>query len=224
MKHLSSDEIIKEYKKGRKNFSKIECKSGNFSEQNLKGIIFRGSDLEGSSFSGCNLDNADFSSCNLQWINFDHTILRRTNFANADLRWAKSTSPTFDRTVFKGANLDEAYIFKADMGSADFTNASKKGMATKFSDISDTDFMTAEHELGRRGISFDVIMSIKSGIEKMRNGWKRFIGVSEEKKAFSKYNKQEKETNADQEYGNKIYVTTDSIYNNKIKYGKKREK
>lgn len=230
MKHLSSEQIIRDYKKGRKDFTGIECKSGNFSGYNLKRIVFRNSNLEGSSFSGCNLDDADFSNCNLQWINFDHASLRRTKFANADLRWAKSTAPIFESTSFRDADLSEAYIFEADMGSADFTGASKERLVTKFSEVTDTDFMTAEQELRRRGISLSIAMKISSGIEKMKKRWKRFIGIGkEEEKKTSVYSANEGSYSKDSATGepcgcNISYGSGGSIYEGRTKYRERGKK
>jgi hypothetical protein len=226
MKHLSADEIISMYKNGERDFSNIECKSGNFAGHRLKGIIFRGSDLEGASFSGCVLDGADFSNCNLQWINFDHASLRGADFTGADLRWAKATAPVFEKTLFIGSNLNEAYIFEANLNEANFTNSTRDRLVTKFSEVSDTDFMTAEDELRKRGMSFDIILKINSGIKRMKQRWEKFIGIGKEeineKPSYDKKEKYAKDEN--NQHKSERYEMTDSIYDSKTEYRKKERR
>lgn len=225
MEHLSADEIIERYKKGERDFSNIESKSSNFAGHRLKGIIFKGSDLEGASFSGSTLDGANFSNSNLQWANFDHASLRNTDFSGADLRWMKATAPVFEKTLFIGANLDEAYIFEANMNEANLTNSIRNRLATKFSEVNDTDFMTSEEELRRRGLSFELVLKINSGIRRMKQRWEKFIGIEKaEEKPISYDKKVGYQKEAKEDYKTQTYGETDDIYDNKTEYRKKERK
>ena len=145
-------------------------------------------------------------------------------FTEADLRWAKATAPVFEKTVFIGANLDDAYIFEANMNEANFTNSSRDRFVTKFSEVSDTDFMTAEDELRKRGMSFDIILKINSGIKRMKQRWEKFVGIGKNETEESKvsYDKGgDYQKGEESQYGIKKYGETDNIYEGKTEYRKK---
>lgn len=227
MNHLSADEIISRYKNGESDFSNTECKSGNFAGHRLKGIIFRNSDLEGASFSGCVLDDADFFHCNLQWINFDHASARRTDFTEADLQWAKATGPIFEKTLFIRANLNEAYIFEANMNETNLTDSIRDKLVTKFSEITDTDFMTADDELRRRGVSFDISLKISSGIKRMKQRWDGFVGVGKTKaETHDDYNDKTgySKDSEGKTYNKSSYNKKESVYDTKVEYRKKERR
>jgi hypothetical protein len=100
-KRYKSEELLRLYQAGQRNFRKANICDQSFRGQDLSGIDFEGADIQGSDFTNAILRGANFRSviAGLQW----NTMLRKTSFRNADLTDADCTLAQFERTDFNGA-------------------------------------------------------------------------------------------------------------------------
>ncbi|MEM7593379.1 MAG: pentapeptide repeat-containing protein [Cyanobacteria bacterium P01_A01_bin.83] len=95
---MDSEELIRLYQEGQRDFSKEYLRS--------------------TSFTNCNLDSVDFSQANLKFAKFYNANLSNANFAESDLSKAK-----FRNANLQNADLSNAKLHKADFESANLSNA-----------------------------------------------------------------------------------------------------
>lgn len=128
LKKMSVHKVLSEYKKGRRDFSNIDCRDGDFGNMNLHGSDFSGSDMSFASFKHADLTDCDFSNCTLDWCSFVWAKLVRTDFTNAKLRWCCLNDAIFEKTVLRKADISWSVLlntkfFDSDIEGADFTTA-----------------------------------------------------------------------------------------------------
>ena len=90
---MNAEELINEYKIGRRDFS--------------------GVDLRGANICMADLTGADLTGANLRGVNLDEAKLRSADLRNADLTGA----------YLRGADLHEASLLKANLTGANLTGA-----------------------------------------------------------------------------------------------------
>ena len=79
MKTRTTEDILRQFRGGFKDFKGVTVEQGRFAKLRLVGIIFEGATLMGCNFAESILQRASFSAANLRNANF-----RRANLAKAD--------------------------------------------------------------------------------------------------------------------------------------------
>lgn len=120
---MDANQVLEEYRKGRRDFSSIRLANANLSGVSLAGIIFNNSNLTATSFMHSDMSNADFSNCHLSRCTFSGAILKGTNFQNADLSYANFKGAYFEATTFNSANLMWAHLCESDLARSIIDNA-----------------------------------------------------------------------------------------------------
>ncbi len=100
---LNAKDVITQYQKGRRDFSKVNLYRLNLEETTLKQAIFR--------------------NTNLMQVNFHKADLREADFANAVLRRGILREAKLNHAFFSQADLQKADLRKADLTLANFSNA-----------------------------------------------------------------------------------------------------
>ena len=97
-KRYKSEELLRLYQAGQRNFRNVHIWNQSFKGQDLSGVDFEGAALQCSDFTNAILRGANFRSviCGVKW----NTTLRKTSFRNADLTDADCTLARFERTDF----------------------------------------------------------------------------------------------------------------------------
>jgi len=166
-KKMTTDEIIKEYKKGRRDFSNIECKWANLINLTFNKVSFRNSDLSYSSFENSTLKDCDFSGTNLEWSSFSSARLIRVNFQNAKISWSKFNDAYFEKVDLRKANLDWAIALNTNiMSQADLRGVNLATFAKDISEIKQEGIERAHAEANKlkSKMPFDVWMKIKFSV------------------------------------------------------------
>ncbi|MGJ5632450.1 pentapeptide repeat-containing protein [Nostoc sp. CALU 1950] len=76
---MNAEELLEEYTRGERNFTRVSIINQSLQEVRLKNITFRNCDLRGTSFAGSDLRSANF---------LDNTKINGTNFHDTDLTGA----------------------------------------------------------------------------------------------------------------------------------------
>ena len=129
---MNREELISEYKSGRRNFRRVDL-----SEQNLSRIDLCGADLSGARLSGANLSGAKLSWANLSWADLSRADLSsadlsdarlsRADLSSADLSSAKLIGAKLICAKLNGADMRGAKLIGADLRSADLSSANLSG-------------------------------------------------------------------------------------------------
>lgn len=100
-KRYTSEELLRLYQAGERNFRKANLCNQSFKGQDLSGVDFEGADIQGADFTNAILKGANFRSvfCGLK----GNLTLRKTSFRKADLTDADCTLASFGKTDFTGA-------------------------------------------------------------------------------------------------------------------------
>lgn len=175
MKKLSSNEIIKRYDLGERDFSGVECIGGWLSGVNLSGASFKGANLSFTSFQGSDLRCCDFSQANLTWTNFVNADLTKAKMRRTKLNFAKLNEAILEGTDLSGADLSYALLFNVNLSAAKTDDATFTMAATHVSQLREQgyDFAMQSLERTRPIIPQDLFGRIKFGssqlIEKARS-------------------------------------------------------
>ncbi|MEL6786991.1 MAG: pentapeptide repeat-containing protein [Cyanobacteria bacterium J06607_15] len=119
-------ELIRNYARGKKEFSNIDLRSISLMGASLSGIILDGSNLRSANLSKANLNGSNLIRVNLNLANLTQTVLTEANLSRSFLKQANLQSAHLGKANFSGAdltgaNLQSAYLAKANFSGADLT-------------------------------------------------------------------------------------------------------
>ncbi len=122
---LNTDEILRRYAVGERNFANA----------NLRCTV-----LIGQNLSQCNLTNAKLNFANLSGVNFSGVDLTSADLSDASLNKANLSEASLYRTLLSRANLSEANLrganlFKASLNDACLLGADLTGANLSFADL-----------------------------------------------------------------------------------------
>lgn len=133
---LKSDELIKRYAAGERNFinANLRCASIahlKLSEANLSYAKLNLANLSEADLSKANLTAADLSEANLSGADLSQAYLVRTNLTKADLQLADLRGANL-----RGANLSEVNLSHADLRGANLASSDLRGANFHFCNLS----------------------------------------------------------------------------------------
>ena len=123
---FTTEEIIKAYDGGRKDFG-------------LK-------DLSMQDLQKADLAESKFHNSKLVRVNFQGTNLAKASFVNCDLRQAMLRNADLTRAIFKSANLENVDLRGANLSFANFKNTKLKGANFCGTNLSDTNLTKEQLE------------------------------------------------------------------------------
>jgi uncharacterized protein YjbI with pentapeptide repeats len=126
---LTTDELLRRYAIGDRNFANANLRCAllceqNLSQSNLTYVKLAFANLSGANLSGADLTAADLSDTNLSRANLSYTSMYRTNLIRANL----------NEVNLKGANLSKASLRDACLRQADL-----RGTNLSFADLRGAD-------------------------------------------------------------------------------------
>lgn len=119
---IDSKTLIKEYKKGKRNFQNVFPAAEAPYETYLKWVK-----LDGADFSRAMLYRAPFDGSSLIGVNFSGAYLEGASFRGAILQNANLSWADLNGTDLSGSDLSEADLSFASLQGADLSNATLKG-------------------------------------------------------------------------------------------------
>lgn len=122
---LSTDELLRRYAAGERNFANANLRCVVLVEQNL---------------SQCNLSNVKFNLANLSRANLSGVDLTSADLSDASLSEANLSQASLYRTLLTRANISQANLrganlFKASLNDANLTQADLTGANLSFADL-----------------------------------------------------------------------------------------
>jgi uncharacterized protein YjbI with pentapeptide repeats len=115
---MSSEELLKNYAEGRREFFDANLKRANLSETDLSEAKLFEADLSEADLFRANLSRANLSRANLSRAN-----LSRVNLSRANLFAANLSDANLSRADLSGADLSGADLSRADLSGADLSGA-----------------------------------------------------------------------------------------------------
>jgi uncharacterized protein YjbI with pentapeptide repeats len=132
-KRVQSDELLRRYAQGERDFENADLKQGhlrraNISGANLRGASLRGADLcwanlTGANLMGAKLTSAELTGAKLRAANFRGCRLCGANLSEADLREAMLRDADLRRANLTEASLSKAELLRADLFGANLSAA-----------------------------------------------------------------------------------------------------
>lgn len=176
MKGISAQDIIEEYKKGRRDFTSIVCKDADFTGMDLSGANFSDSDMSFSTFKTATLNDCNFSNCVLDWTSFIWAKLIRTDFTNAKIRWSVLNDATFEKTILRKADLSWSLLFNVNFHDSDITGADFATAAFHVSQITSGGVIKVQSELERlrSKLPYDLWLTIQFSLNTTRDKFQQF--------------------------------------------------
>jgi uncharacterized protein YjbI with pentapeptide repeats len=131
MKTKTAEDIIRQYKRGYREYKGIIIEPGeNLTNVRLSRADFQGATLVNCNFEGSILQHSNLSAANLRGSNFRRAnmakadlrgadcrgaSLRAVDLSNADLRWANLEGVDLTGAIISGANFDGANLKNANL-------------------------------------------------------------------------------------------------------------
>lgn len=118
---LTANEVINQYKQGRRDFSQANLYRLDLQEANLNRSIFRTAQLIQVNFQKADLREADFANAILRRTSLREAKLHNAFFSNADLQKADFCKADLTLANFQNAKLAEANFCGANLTNAKIT-------------------------------------------------------------------------------------------------------
>lgn len=131
----SSDEVLRQYRAGERDFTGIDLRCAFLRESCLIDINLSGANLGGfksrpSYLTNTLLINANLSGTNLENANLSRSYLINANLSSANLRGANLTGADLTSANLTGADLTGAYLNNTALIGANLTDANLDGIKT----------------------------------------------------------------------------------------------
>ena len=120
---MKAEELVRQYKAGRRDFSEANLSGANLSWANLRGANLYGANLSKASLYGANLRGADLREADLSEANLSEADLRWANLIRANLRGANLSDASLYGANLRRANLSGTYLRRADLSDANLRDA-----------------------------------------------------------------------------------------------------
>lgn len=125
---LTTDELLRRYATGERNFANANLRCAvlaeqNLSQTNLTNAKLNLANLNGTNFSGADLTSADLSDASLSGANLSQTALHRVLLSGANLSKANLRGANLSKALLNDACLREADLTGANLSFADLRGA-----------------------------------------------------------------------------------------------------
>ncbi len=171
--YLTEQQILEQYKKGKRDFSNIICNGAVLRYKNFRGIIFRNAILEGMSFEETDFTGADFSNAKITWCGIRFTKLKNAKFRNTVIYVSSFEGTEFENTDFTGADISNSNFMDTEKFKADFTRATLHEVFWTLEDFSLMKIEELISKLKAAGIPLYRILYI---VERLREKKHRILG------------------------------------------------
>ncbi|MBI4895423.1 MAG: pentapeptide repeat-containing protein [Candidatus Aenigmarchaeota archaeon] len=167
MQAMTVNQIMEEYRNGRRNFTNIICKNGDFGELNLEGSDFSFSDLSFSGFRHAKLNGCKFVKANLSWSNFTDAQLREADLTKVDAKYCSFNDAKMDNATLTGADFQFSVLFNVIMNFKDMSGTNFQSAAFHESDLNKegVDHVKTQLMAQNNIIPYDTYLRAKNAIE-----------------------------------------------------------
>jgi uncharacterized protein YjbI with pentapeptide repeats len=139
MRTLDSQEVLKLYRSGERNFSHIDLDDDDLSEVNLTGAIFQHAHM-----AWVDLSRSVFVDADLTGSTLTGAMLWRVIFLRAKLNCTDFSRTTMIHAALGEADLSQAILIKADLRLADLRHANLQGADLRRADLRYADLRGAQ--------------------------------------------------------------------------------
>ena len=167
MEHMYSQQLIEQFKSGRKEFSGIHLNFCTLDNIDLSGLVIRDSKLEYTAFWHSNLNGAKFINCEMFFASFYTALLENAVFDNCKMEMTRFDSAMLKNTKIINSRISYSLCVNANIGELDMRNTSKFKWITDPSSVSDEDIIDALRVIGNR--TDELPIEIKSEIQRRIN-------------------------------------------------------
>lgn len=134
MKSKTSEDILRQYRSGYREFKSVVVVDGDFSQARLTKAIFDGATLAGCNFEKSVLQQVSFSAANLRGAHFKQANMAKADLRGADLRGATMRAVDLSGADLRWANLEGVDLTGSIISGANFDGANLKNACLKHTD------------------------------------------------------------------------------------------
>lgn len=162
MEHMYSQQLLEQFKAGKREFNNIFLRFCELNNTDLSGIIFRNSKIEYARFWFSNLKGAKFINCDIYFSAFYTANLDGAVFDNCTIDMVRFDSAIPNGTKIINSRLSYCLATGINLGAIDFQGSSLFRMITNPNMVTDEDISDALKIIGNR--AEDLPIEIKSAI------------------------------------------------------------
>ena len=215
MEHMYSQQLMEQFRAGRKEFSNIFLQFCEINSTDLSGIVFNNSKIEYARFWFSNMKGVKFVNCDIYFSGFYCANLENAVFENCTIDMTRFDGAEVKNTKMTNSKLSYCLATNLNLGEIDFHGSSRFKMITNPDSITDEDVADAIKIIGNR--TEDLPIEIKSAILKRGqsmaekfNKDPKGIDVSASKKSYATRTGDKSEN---------LYHAINSFTDEIIKYG-----
>lgn len=196
MESVYSNELLEQFRSGKKEFSNIILQFADLNDTDLTGLVIKNSKINYASFRLSNMKNVKFIDCEMFFVSFYSAEMENTLFEKCKMDMTRFDDAHFKNTRIMNSSLSYCLIVGVNMGELNLTSTAKFKVITDMSAVVEDDIAGALKIIGAR------IEELPIEIRYQIN--KRIAGTLQD---FSK------DTKLDTSAGNRAYGSNNSQYN-----------
>lgn len=170
-------DFLKEYKRGKRDFSSHDFQEFDFSNLDLREANFSQCNLRFTGWKDSNLQGCDFSGSDIEWSSFERADIRGAKFIGANLSKSVINKVVMDeKTDMTRTDLSWTLAFDVNWGLVKSKGAQIATIAFSPSDITEEGIKLIQGEMvGLKNLSMETKLLVQFSISKTKTQFKNLI-------------------------------------------------
>lgn len=217
MEHMYSQQLLDQFRSGRKEFTNIHLHFCTLDNVDLSGLVVKDSKIEYTAFWHSNLKDAKFINCEMFFVSFYTAILEDTVFDKCKIEMTRFDSAILKNTRILNSSISYCLAISANLGELNLQGTSQFKFITDPNGITDEEIAGVLRIIGNR--SKELPIEIKSEIQKRISGSLKDFGRDPAPNRLSQDNKTYPADSKSYNKASNAYEAMGNFADGIIKYG-----